>query len=140
MPITETLDKFRLELGDTPAAYGIVPIPPATTLSAEQDTEFQAAALFTDEEVAYFLAAHPSSVLYAVAAACDALAARFAQDVDVAEDGQSFKDSAKSVRYSAMAARFRARAREDAAAVVTGAGLPVGRVPSRVPTTWGERY
>lgn len=140
MPVTTALDKFRLELGDTPAAYGIIPIPPATVLSGAQEAEFQAAALFNDAEVSYFLAAHPSSVLLAVAAACDALAARFAQDVDTTEDGQSFKDSAKSVRYEKMAVRFRARAAQDAAAVVTGAGLPTGRAPSRVPTTWAERY
>jgi len=131
MPVTTSLDKFRLELGDTPAAYGLLPA---------QVTEFQAAALLNDDEVAYFLAAHPSSVLLAVAAACDALAARFAQDVDITEDGQSFKDSAKSVRYSAMAARFRARAVADVSAATVGAGLPTGRVPSRIPTTWASRF
>ncbi len=134
MPITTDTDRFRLELGDTPAAYGLATPRPTP------DPEFQAAALLNDDEIAHFLASNPGSVLLAVAAACDALAARFAQDVDVTEDGQSFKDSAKSVRYSAMAARFRIRAQQDAAAVVTGAGLPTGRVPMRTPTTWAERY
>ncbi len=125
MPITTDLDKFRLELGDHPT----IDLP-----------EGEYVYLFDDDEAEYFIAQHPSSVLLAVAAACDALAARFAQDVDVTEDGQSFKDSAKSVRYSAMAARFRARAQQDAAAVVTGAGLPMGRIPARTATTWAERY
>lgn len=129
MPVTTQLDKFRLELGDTPAAYGLAP----------DDAAFQTAALFNDVEAGYFIDAHPSSILLAVAAACDALAARFAQDVDIAEDGQSFKDSAKSVRYAEMAVRFRQRATADVAAATTDAGLPTGRVPCRHATTWAER-
>lgn len=132
MPITTALDKFRLELGDTPAAYGLLPA---------QEAEFQAAALLNDDECSYFLAAHPSSILLAVAAACDALAARFAQDVDTAEDGQSFKDSQKADRYMKMAATFRKRAATD---VVVGSdvvpGAPIGRVPSREATTWQSRF
>ncbi len=134
MPITTTLDKFRLELGDIPAAYGLLPPRP------EPDPEFQAAALFNDDEIAHFLAQNPSSVLFAVAAACDALAARFAQDVDVAEDGQSFKESQRAERYQALAARFRQRAQEEAAAAQTNAGLPIGRTPARIGTTWAERW
>lgn len=140
MPITTDLDKFRLELGDIPAAYDIRPVPPATALTTEQEEEFQAAALFNDDEAAHFIAAYPTSLLLAVAAACDALAARFAQDVDVTEDGQAFHDSQKAERYQAMAERFRKRAMADLAGSQTAAGLPTGRVPARVPTTWQERW
>ena len=85
MAVTSDASRFRLEIGDIPAAYGLsLPRP-------DPDPEFAAVALFTEAEVAYFLEQHPSSVLLAVAAACDALAARFAQDVDTAEDGPSFK-------------------------------------------------
>lgn len=140
MPITTALDEFRLELGDTPSAYGIAPIPPATVLTSDQELQFQAGALFNDDEATYFIEAHPSSVLLAVAAACDALAARFAQDVDIAEDGQSLKNSAKSVQYAAMAVRFRQRATADVAAATTDAGLPTGRIPMRTPTTWGSIF
>jgi hypothetical protein len=140
VPVTTDIDKFRLELGDIPAAYDIKPVPPDTTLTQQQQEQFQAAALFNDDEATYFLTAHPTSVLLAVAAACDALAARFAQDVDTAEDGQSFKDSQKAERYQAMAVRFRQRAAVDLAGAQAGAGVPIGRVPARRATTWGERY
>lgn len=140
MAVTTDIDKFRLELGDTPAAYGIVPTSPATTLSAAQQAEFEAAALFNDGEASYFLGLHPSSILLAVAAACDALAARFARDVDITEDGQSFKDSQKADRYWKMAARFRGRAALENVDVLTGVGLPVGRVPVRCGTSWAEKW
>ena len=130
MAITTDLDRFRLELGDTPAAYG---------LTNAQTAEFEAVALLNDDEVGYFLALHPASVLLAVAAACDALAARFARDVDITEDGQSFKDSQKAERYAQLAVRYRARAALESLDVI-GAGLPVGRVPARQATTWAERF
>lgn len=135
MPVTTSLDKFRLELGDTPAAHGLAPPRPVP------DPEFQALALLNDDEAQHFIGSHPSSVLLAVAAACDALAARFAQDVDTAEDGQSFKDSQKAERYMKMAATFRKRAATD---VVVGStvvpGAPIGRVPAREATTWSSRF
>ena len=134
MPITTALDKFRLELGDTPAAYGLA------TPRPDPDPEFQAAALLNDGEALYFIAAHPSSVLLAVAAACDSLAVRFAQEVDEAEDGQSFKNSQRSAMYEKMGARLRKRALEETAAAQTGAGMPTGRVPMRQGTHWGEAY
>lgn len=117
MPVTTDLEKFRLELGDLDADHY----------------------LFTDDQANYYLGLYPSSVLLAVAAACDALAARFAADVDEAEDGQSFKNSQAAQMYLRMAERFRARAVEETAAAETNAGLPIGRVPSRVPTTWQTR-
>lgn len=140
MAITTDIDRFRLELGDTPAAYGIL-TDANGDLTDEQQAEFEESALFNDEEIAYFLDGHPSSVLLAVAAACDALAARFARDVDIAEDGQSFKDSQIAKGYLAMAARFRQRARDEEVAVQTNAGLPVGTVPTGRPaTTWREAF
>ncbi len=131
MPITTDIDRFRLELGDTPAAYGLTP---------DQVAEFEAAALFNDDEIAYFLATNPTSVLSAVAAACDSLAARFAQEVDEAEDGQSFKLSQKATMYRKLADAFRARAATEIAAAQTNAGLPIGRVPTGPRTSWAERY
>ncbi len=135
MAITTDLDRFRLELGDTPAAYGLLAPRP------DPDPEFQAVALFNDEEAAHFIDSHPSSLMLALAAACDSLAARFAQDVDTAEDGQSFKDSQKADRYMKLAATFRKRAATD---VVVGSdvipGAPIGRVPSFCRTTWATRY
>lgn len=113
MPIETPLEIFRLELGDL-------------------DTDHL---LFTDDQANYYLGLYPS-VLLAVAAACDALAARFAADVDETEDGQSFKNSQAAAMYLKMAARFRQRATEETAAATDDAGLPTGRVPSRVPTTW----
>ncbi len=135
MAVTSAASKFRLEIGDIPAAYGLsLPRP-------DPDPEFAAVALFTEAEVAYFLAAHPSSVLLAVAAACDALAARFAQDVDTAEDGQSFKASQTSAMYVKLAATFRKRAATD---VVPDSdvlpGAPIGRVPTFCRTTWQTRW
>lgn len=134
MPVATNIDKFRLELGDTPAAHGL-PLPRPIP-----DPEFEAAALLNDDEISYFFAAHPSSVLLAVAAACDALAARFARTFDVDEDNQSFKRSQRAKHYRDMAARFRERATKEVADAQTGAGLPIGRVPSRRGTTWSECY
>ena len=135
MAITTALDKFRLELGDTPAAYGLLAPRP------DPDPEFQAAALFNDAEATHFIDDHPAGLLFALAAACDALATRFAQDVDIAEDGQSFKDSQKADRYMKMAATFRKRA---ATEPVVGSdivpGAPIGRVPARCATTWSTRW
>lgn len=130
MPVTTELDKFRLLLGDTPAAYGLEP----------DDLTFQGVALLNDAEAQFFIDGQPGSILLAVADACDALAARFAQDVDTTEDGQSFKDSQKAERYAAMAARFRTRAVTETAASLDGAGLPMGRVPYRTATTWATTF
>lgn len=124
MPITTDLDRFRLLLGDHPT----VDVP-----------EGEYVYLLNDDEAEWFIA-EASSVLLAVADACDSLAARFAQEVDETEDGQSFRNSQRAAMYAAMAARFRKRATDETAAAQTGAGLPIGRVPSRVPTSWAERY
>ena len=135
MAITTDLDKFRLELGDTPAAYGLMwPRP-------EPDPEFQAAALFNDAEAQHFIDSHPSSLMLALAAACVSLATRFAKEVDVTEDGQAFKMSQPSPQYMKLAAVFRTRA---ATETVVGSdvvpGAPIGRVPARCPTTWSSRF
>lgn len=118
MPVTSTLDKFRLELGDI-----------------DED-----APLLNDDEAEYFIAAHPTSLLLAVAAAADSLAARFAREFDVAEDGQKFDLSQKFEHYTAIAARFGARGASEVAAAADGAGMPIGRVPARTATTWAERH
>lgn len=128
---TADISEFRLLIGDTPAAYGL----PVTDVAG-----FEAVQLLTDEQVQSFLDRHPGSVKLAVAEACDALAARFAQEVDVAEDGQSLKLSQMAARYAELATRFREQAVKDAASPPSDAGVPIGRVPWRVATTWGERH
>jgi hypothetical protein len=86
MPLSD-LDAFRLELGDTDVT----------------------AQLFTDTEAQYFLGKHPGRVLLAVADACDALARRFANKVDVSiKSGED----AVSRKYSSMADSYSARAKE----------------------------
>ncbi len=89
MAITTDLDKFRLELGDT---------------NAEDP-------LLQDDEAGYFIAKYPTSILLAVADAAEALAARFARDIDFAEDGQNFRASQMHAQFLATAASCRRRAR-----------------------------
>src|SRR4051794_31493642 len=88
MPILTDLDKFRLELGDINATTP----------------------LFNDDEAAYFINAHPGNVLLAAAAACDALATRFAGDFDFETDGQKFNRSTKAKAYADRATALRTRA------------------------------
>lgn len=126
MPITTDLDRFRLELGDTPAAYGLAAPRP------NPDAEFQAVALFNDDESNYFIARRPGNVLLAVADACDALATRFARAVDFSEDGQSFKPSSRSAMYATMGRRLRERAVVDGTDAAPG-GLPLWAFPAVVP-------
>ncbi len=126
MPITTDLDRFRLELGDHPT----VDVP-----------EGEYVYLFDDDEANHFIGSHPSSLMLALAAACDSLATRFAKEIDVTEDGQTFKMSQPSPQYMKLAAVFRTRA---ATETVVGSdvvpGAPIGRVPARRATTWSERY
>ncbi len=126
MPITTDLDRFRLELGDHPT----VDVP-----------EGEYVYLFDDDEAQHFIDSHPSSLMLALAAACDSLAARFAKEFDVTEDGQSFKASQPAAQYLKLAATFRKRAATD---VVVGSdvipGAPIGRVPYRCPTTWSSKF
>lgn len=120
MAVTTSIDKFRLELGDTPAAYG---------LTNTQLTEFNAAALLNDAEITYFLGKHPTNLLLAVADACDALAARFAKAIDfTANDAKSFSASQKHGQYLAMAERLRSRANTEGNSDGTG-GLALGSFP-----------
>lgn len=89
MPITTNLDKFRLELGDVD----------------ETDP------LLNDDEANYFLAKYdPVNILSSVADACEALAARFARQMDFSEDGQSFRASQQYAQFKAQAAECRRRA------------------------------
>ncbi len=125
--VSTDVAEFRLLLGDTPAAYG---------LEVDDVAGFEAEQLFTDSEVQAFIDARHGDVLRAVADACEALAARFAQEVDITEDGQSLKLSQLADRYLKLAAMFRERA----AMANVDAGLPIGCVPARVPTSWGTRF
>lgn len=109
--LTTDLGKFRLELGD------------------------QHAALFTDAEADYYIARHPTNLLLAVADACDALAARFANQVDFsANEAKKFSLSQKSKQYLAMAERFRARANTEGNSDGSGGGVPLGSFPG--PHDW----
>lgn len=79
--------KVRLELGDST----------------------EAGALLSDEEIAVFLE-REGSVLGAAAAACDALARRFARDVDFTQDDSSYKLGSRSEHYANLAKELRDRA------------------------------
>jgi hypothetical protein len=85
-PITADIDKLRLEIGDL--------------ASADQ--------LYTDDQLTYFLDSY-GSVLGAAAAACDALAARFARDFDFQWKDQKFSRSQMSRAFAQQAAAIRAR-------------------------------
>jgi hypothetical protein len=85
--ITTDRDLLRLHIGDTDAANP----------------------LFYDDELDALLA-HATSFLVAAADACEILAARFARDYDIAEDGQSWSRGQRSGHYRELAATFRARA------------------------------
>jgi hypothetical protein len=92
MPISTDLDRFRLELGDIDAT----------------------APLFNDDEAQHFID-NASSILLAVANACDALARRFARQFDFATTSEKrFDLSQKSKAYRAEAEALRARAKLEA--------------------------
>jgi hypothetical protein len=112
VPITTDLGKFRLELGDTD----------------------ENAPLLNDDEANYFLAKHPTNLLLAVADACDALAARFARQVDFsANEAKKFSLGQKHDHYLAMAERLRTRANTEGDSTGAG-GLPMGSFPG--PYEW----
>jgi hypothetical protein len=120
MPVTTDLDKFRLELGDNPTPG---------------DPEGTYVYLLNDDEANYFIAKHPTNLLLAVADACDALASRFARQVDFsANEAKKFSLSQKSKQYLAMAERFRARANTEGNSDGSGGGLPLGSFPG--PHDW----
>lgn len=78
MAITDDRDILRLEIGDTnPASY-----------------------LFADDELDVYLARYPGRVLAAAADCCDALARRFAADLDT-----SITSGVDTVRRQQTAAR-----------------------------------
>ncbi len=92
MPITTDLDKFRLEVGDIDST----------------------APLFNDDEANYFIAGQPTSILLAVADACDSLARRYAREFDFdTTNEKSFKRSQKAKAYADQAKELRARAKLD---------------------------
>ena len=85
---TTTLDRLRLEIGDTDSTR----------------------ALFSDAELNDIIAVE-TSVLPSAARACEILAVRFARDYDFTADGSTFRKGGISKMYSDMAHRLRARAR-----------------------------
>ena len=87
MAITTTLDKVRLEIGDTdPNAW-----------------------LLTDDELNYFLAEEGDHVLRAAWRACSALAIKFARAYDFETDGQKFSRSQQYKAYSELSESLRMR-------------------------------
>lgn len=127
MALVTDIGKFRLELGDTPASYGLTPAQPS---------EFEACALFNDDEVQYFLSKHPTNLLLSVADACDALAARFARAFDFEANGdKKFAIGQKHKAYLSMAARLRARAVTEGNSDGTG-GVPTFGFPA--PHDWQD--
>lgn len=88
----DTLDRLRLQIGDTNAG--------------DQ--------LFTDEQLESLLEEQDANVLLAAADACDILATRYATQVDFdALDQKSFKLSQRSKAYAAQANTFRERAAKE---------------------------
>ena len=85
---TTTLDRLRLEIGDTDSTR----------------------ALFSDAELNDIIAVE-TSVLPSAARACEILAVRFARDYDFTADGSTFRKGGISKMYSDMARSLRARAR-----------------------------
>lgn len=81
-------DEFRLLIGDTDST----------------------SPLFNDTEADYLLNRRNGNVLAAAADACDALAVRFARDVDFTVDGTSVSRMRRSESYRALARAYRARA------------------------------
>lgn len=90
MAVTTDIDKLRVEIGD---------------LNVDPDSD----ALYQDDQLQYFLDTY-GAILPAAAAACDALARRFASAYDFSEDGQSFSRSQQSKQYAQLAAELRRRA------------------------------
>ena len=85
---TATLDRVRLEIGDT-----------------DEDR-----ALFQDAELDDIIVVE-TDVLPSAARACEILATRYAREVDFSADGSSFSKSQASRAYLELAKRLRARAR-----------------------------
>ncbi len=85
---TATLDRVRLEIGDTDISR----------------------ALFSDAELNDIIA-QESDMLSSAARACEMLSVRFARDFDFSADGSSFRKSSIARMYSDMALKLRTRAR-----------------------------
>ena len=102
-PITG-FDRLRLEIGDTPAGHGLGgprPVP---------DAEFEAVALFNDDELQQFLDERGGDLIRAAADALDTLASRYAGHFDISEDGQSMQLSQSATAFADRAHRYRLRA------------------------------
>ncbi len=121
MPIVTETDKFRLLLGDTPAAHGLPlprPVPPLP------DPEFTAVAILNDQEIGYFLGLY-TDVRLAVAAAADSLALRFSNAIKTFKvNDKSFERFERSKGFTALATRLRAEVAAEAAAAAAAASDP----------------
>jgi hypothetical protein len=85
--ITTSLDKLRLELGDT-----------------DVDN-----VLFEDDELNYFLSAENGDVMSACLRACEAAARHLARAFDFETDGQAFKRSQMAARFASLAKDLRSQ-------------------------------
>lgn len=85
MSVTSNRDKVRLKIGDTD------PTDP----------------LLYDDEVNAAITAWPDNLDMAAAAACDAIAAKFARGYTFSADGQSFNRRERVLHYAELANQFR---------------------------------
>lgn len=87
--------------------------------------------LLSDEALAFLLSAVPPAgadlVVATAAAACRAIAARFARRVDFDQGGLSIQASQRAARYSALAAELQSRVDAAVAAKAAGGGFSMGR-------------
>lgn len=103
MAITDDTDKVRLMIGDT------------------DSTEW----LLSDDEVDYFIAEN-SDLSVAAAAACEAIAAKFARGYNFSTDGQTFNRSERVEHYLQLAKNLDpANARNRAGTISTAATTKV---------------
>ncbi len=98
-------------------------------LIGDTDTNDQ---LIQDEEITWLLAEHPS-VRSAAAEACEAIARKFARQVDVSVDDVRVSASQRAERYQNLAAALRA---QDAR---TGKAIPLPSAPGLSQATKGDR-
>jgi len=105
-PMTVPRDAVRLLIGDT----------------------VEASALFSDEDLGYFLAEANSKPKQAALLALDALAARFSNQVDITLGKLRLENSQRAEAYAERAAKLRQRIGLSGVRIVAG-----GR-------TWSERY
>ena len=87
------------------------------------DTD-SANALFTDEEIAFFLDQENDNVYLAAALACDSMVAKESTSEDVSIEGVSVSSSTQSTKWATSAAKFRSLAQGKS----TGARIWIGGI------------